>query len=160
MAQTEFLWKDAGPNRLLNASMAFLGYIFFWGTEVGLLYFLVQELAAKTSGSFAIAGGLVLIWTIVSTFATVRLHHLTKPSRVLYLKSGSIGFSGGSHEDEFPFKDVDKIIVAHAGEGFEAVITAQEAMVSVPLRDRKGFIAAAKVLPALKGKIASTGMLD
>ncbi len=140
--------------------MAFLGYVFFWATEVLLLYWLVQEIASKASGSFAIAGGLVLIWTVVSTFATVRLHHLTKPARVLYLKNGFIGFSGGSHPEEFLFKDVDKVIVAHSGDGFEAVITAQEAMVSVPLRDRKGFITACKEVPALKGKIASTGVLD
>ena len=102
---------------------------------------------------------MVLVWTVISTYATVRLHHMTQPSRVLYLKEGHIGFTG-RHPAEYAFKDVDKVIIAHSGDGFEAVITAQESIATVVLRDRKGFLAAAKAIPALKGKVASTGMLD
>ena len=45
MVEAGFVWMDASSNRFFNAVLAVLGYIFFWGTEVLLLYWLVHGLA-------------------------------------------------------------------------------------------------------------------
>ncbi len=157
--QVKVLWRDSRPSRAVAAAASGIGYVFFWGTELLLLYWLAQEMLGKSRYGFVLAASVTFAWTIVSTLATVRLRKMLVHQKLLYLTSSSIGVIG-SMEAEIRFAEVEKIIVAHGGDGFIAQVTAQETQFYAPLRDRKGFLDACKQITALKGKIASTGILE
>ena len=153
------VWKDSQPNKLVNAGVAVAGYLFFWSTELVMLYLLVREVDSKGGLGFPAAAGLALGWTVAAAYATLRLQRLTRQVRTLYLTEDAIGFSG-KNATEIPLAEVEKIIVAQADEGFQAIVTAQETHFAVQLRDRRGFIEACKKVSGLKGRVASTGLLD
>lgn len=159
LPEKEIVWEDERPSRVFNLIVATLGYFFFWGTELLLLYWLVQVLLRKKDDGFLVAAVITAAWTVASAYATVRLHRLTRQQRLLFLTDKAVGVQG-KHTIEIDFAEVDKIIVAQANEGFEALVTAQETEFRAPLRDRKGFLEVCKKIEALKGKVASTGILD